>query len=388
MSESLKTRRAATGPLQKKGNTGKLISSYYLEIDYLLERVASSKTHYQALGLERSATNEEVVRAYHQAVKLLHHPNRKIQVSLPEDMRERIDVIFDKASEAFFVLTDPNKRTEYDRSLVRKPRPSVAGAPHEPQEVTSSGKLRVAKEEKTPERVALVENAEPVRQHGPGNQPFERRRTERVKLSLPAFVVGHDRKSGKWRDTAKTIDVSVGGASLAMNYRPRHGQILHVRLPMPARLRAHGFSEPGYSVYAIVRRVELPLGDSRVVGVEFFGEQAPAGFVEKPWTSFRSLEWTGRDRRLEPRQDRSEPVLIEYLDESMRTLNTEEARLENVSESGARVVVRSAPPEFDLVKIGDIGNSFKSMAAVRNRFVDTDGLERLCLKLIGNKWPL
>src|SRR5262249_51517862 len=134
MSESLRTRLAATGSLQKKGNTGRLISSYYLEIEYLLERVASAKTHYQALGLERSATSEEVVRAYHQAVKLLHHPNRKIQVSLPEDMRERIDQIFDKASEAFFVLTDASKRMEYDRSLVRKPRSTPPGAAHEPQE--------------------------------------------------------------------------------------------------------------------------------------------------------------------------------------------------------------------------------------------------------------
>ena len=140
------------------------MSSYYLEVEYLLERVASSKTHYQALGLERSATSEQVVRAYHQAVKLLHHPSRKIQISLPEDMRERIDRIFEKTSEAFFVLTDANKRTEYDRSLARKPRPSAAATAYEPQEVTSSGKLRVAKEEKTPERVALVENAESVRQ--------------------------------------------------------------------------------------------------------------------------------------------------------------------------------------------------------------------------------
>jgi hypothetical protein len=157
---------------------------------------------------------------------------------------------------------------------------------------------------------------------------------------------------------------------------------------MPVNLRAHGHAEPGYSVYAIVRRVELPLGGSRVVGVEFFGEQPPPGFLENPWASFKSMDWTGRDRRLEPRRLRSDLVLVEYLDESMRAIKDEEARMENVSESGLRVVVESAPSEFDLVKVGDIDNSFKSMATVRNRFVDTDGLERLCLKLIGNKWPL
>jgi len=133
--------------------------------------------------------------------------------------------------------------------------------------------------------------------------------------------------------------------------------------------------------------VEIPLGGSRVVGVEFLGEQPPPGFIEKPWASFRPLEWAGRDRRLEPRRQTSSPVVVEYLDESMRVVKDEKARMENVSDSGMRVVVRSAPPEFDLVKVGDIDNSFKSMAAVRNRFVDSDGLERLCLKLIGNKWP-
>jgi len=388
MSESLRTRRAASGALQKRSGTGKLMSSYYLEIDYLLERVSSSKTHYQALGLERSATNEEIVRAYHQAAKLLHHPSRKIQVSLPDDMRERIDQSFEKASQAFFVLTDARKRTEYDRLLVRKPRATPPGAAHEPQEITNSGKLRVAREEKTPERVALVENAEPARKTASGNQPFERRRTERVALSLPALVVGHDRSRGKWKETAKTIDVSRAGASIAMNSRPRHGQILHLRLPLPGEHRTHGYSEPGYSVYAIVRRVELPLGGLRVVGVEFYGEQPPPGFLEKPWACFKSAEWTGLDRRLEPRHLRSDPVLFEYLDESMRLIKEEEAMLENLSETGMRIVVKSAPREFDLVKVGDIGNSFKSMAAVRNRFVDADGLERLCLKLIGNRWPL
>jgi hypothetical protein len=100
------------------------------------------------------------------------------------------------------------------------------------------------------------------------------------------------------------------------------------------------------------------------------------------------MEWTGPERRLEPRRLRSDPVLVEYLDESMRLIKDEEARMENLSESGMRIVVKSAPPEFDLVKVGDVDDSFKSIAALRNRFVDNDGLERLCLKLIGNKWPL
>ena len=57
---------------KRHGNTGKLISSYYLEIEYLLNRVEQSSTYYQALALERSATPEDVVRAYQETIKVLH----------------------------------------------------------------------------------------------------------------------------------------------------------------------------------------------------------------------------------------------------------------------------------------------------------------------------
>ena len=50
-------------------NTGKLISAYYLEIDYLLDRVEGSTTHYQTLGVERSASNEEIITAYQNSVR-------------------------------------------------------------------------------------------------------------------------------------------------------------------------------------------------------------------------------------------------------------------------------------------------------------------------------
>jgi hypothetical protein len=44
-------------------NTGKLISAYYLEIEYLLERIEGANSHYQTLGVERSADSEEVILA-------------------------------------------------------------------------------------------------------------------------------------------------------------------------------------------------------------------------------------------------------------------------------------------------------------------------------------
>jgi hypothetical protein len=53
-------------------NTGKLINAYYLEIEYLLERIEGSNSHYQTLGVERSASSEDVILAYQKAVTVLH----------------------------------------------------------------------------------------------------------------------------------------------------------------------------------------------------------------------------------------------------------------------------------------------------------------------------
>src|SRR6185503_7981627 len=103
----------------RPGNTGKLISSYYLEIEYLLDRVEQSSTYYQALALERSAPPEDVVQAYQETIKVLHPPYYKVRAAISDDILERIDKSFSRVSQAFFVLTDHSRKVEYDRSLNR-----------------------------------------------------------------------------------------------------------------------------------------------------------------------------------------------------------------------------------------------------------------------------
>ena len=80
----------------RAGNTGKLISSYYLEIEYLLDRVEQSGTYYQALALERSATPEDVVQAYQETIKVLHPPYYKVRAAISDDILERIDKSFSR----------------------------------------------------------------------------------------------------------------------------------------------------------------------------------------------------------------------------------------------------------------------------------------------------
>ncbi|HEX8091603.1 MAG TPA: PilZ domain-containing protein [Blastocatellia bacterium] len=385
------------GKVARQGNTGKLISAHYLEIEYLLNRVENSITHYQALGVERSASNEDIILAYHNTISVLHPSYYKVRAAFPDEMLMRIDETFNKVSEAFSVLTSHRRRAEYDKGLHR---PAYMPLPlHEPnvhsirerrgQQTGASNQPAV--EPASQETISIKASL--------GQQPaftrpwseeaaVNRRRYERFKLCVPALITGHDSANGRWQEVAKTLDVSRRGVAINMKKHVRHGAVVHVTLPLPTRFRSHGFSEPGYNMYAIVRRVELARDGVRAVGLEFIGPNPPAGYLHKPWATFRTQKWDGPDRRREARFERVEPVVIEYLDESYQSVGKEVAFTENVSLSGARVTVNAAPEEFDLVRVVSADRSFESTALVRNQFAASDGLERLCLQFLDNKWPV
>lgn len=68
----------------------------------------TKRDYYEVLGVSRQATTEEIKRAFRRlAVK--HHPDRNRQNK--EEARER----FKEVSEAYEVLSDPQKRSAYDR---------------------------------------------------------------------------------------------------------------------------------------------------------------------------------------------------------------------------------------------------------------------------------
>jgi hypothetical protein len=218
------------------------------------------------------------------------------------------------------------------------------------------------------------------RESSSGSDNDDRRRCERFKLLLPVRVTGFDRKGGKWTEMSKTLDVSRTGVTLKLNRRVRHGMVLHVILPLPIKLRSHGYSDSSFRVYALVRRIDPPVEGQRLVGLEFVGEQPPSGYLEKPWAVFRDKAWKGIARRREPREDRSDIVTVEYLDEDRQSLGQEMAICENRSQSGMRLRLRKTPPEFDLVRVICLNAGIEKIAIVTNRYVGQDGAERLCLR--------
>jgi hypothetical protein len=387
----------------RAGNTGKLISSYYLEIEYLLDRVEQSTTYYQILALERSATPEDVVQAYQETIKVLHPPYYKVRAAISDDILERIDKSFSRVSQAFFVLTDHSRKVEYDRSLNRSGPvttfpvrgPVTTSSPL----VTPASVTTTASEtEATVSQAGAEQEAISVRNSVVGqpvySKPVEdastvinRRRCERFKLSMPILLVGHDRLNGRWQEVGKTIDVSKMGVAITMNRRLQPGLVLHLNMPLPTKLRSHGYSDPSYQLYAIVRRAEPIRNGARIVGLEFLSEHPPPGYLNDPWCAFRTQKWPGVDRRREPRVVKSESVTVEYIDDDGQSIRQETAVTENTSHRGARIRVKVPSPESDILKVTSRSRAFSGLAVVRNRYVGKDGFERLCIQFTENKWP-
>ncbi|MCL4211542.1 MAG: DnaJ domain-containing protein, partial [Phycisphaerales bacterium] len=67
----------------------------------------ATRDYYEILGLEKNASAEDVKRAYRR-LAMKHHPDRN-----PGD--KEAEARFKEASEAYEVLSDPEKRARYDQ---------------------------------------------------------------------------------------------------------------------------------------------------------------------------------------------------------------------------------------------------------------------------------
>ncbi|HEY9232063.1 MAG TPA: PilZ domain-containing protein, partial [Blastocatellia bacterium] len=342
------------------------------------------------------------------AIAVLHPAYHKVRAAVPDEMLAQVDAAFDKLSKAFLVLTSPPRRAEYDAALGRckvvplpiesvKPKQRTSGnlkrASGNLRRASGNLKRACAEHDQTAKRhsapLAIKAPAPRVAFTRPAAEAVavtNRRRAERFNLAVPAFVKGYDRNGNRWQEVTKTINVSRLGVALRLQTRLRHGSVVHITLPLPTKLRSHGFSEAGYNMYAIVRRIEPTVAGAQVVGLEFIGGQPPAGYLHKPWAVFRTQVWDGPDRRREARVERAERLLIEYLDESQSLLSREVAVSENLSGGGARLHVKRAPEAFEMARVTSGNQDFSSLALVRNRFTGKDGDERLCLQFIEARW--
>jgi hypothetical protein len=398
-----------------------------MDLEGALSRVDSATSYYQVLGVERLDGQEKIKSSFQQLLNLLFPPYAVARTIAPDTLA-RIDRAFSKASQAFSVLASFARRKEYDGALTASHTPPVASpAPGNPPFTGSSAvipprpvvtpitkPIQVGQDlAKPPTVISPTKNSQPggsdrsqmsnersdlalggMPQRGVAYRESinakitdNRRRCERFKLCIPARVTGYDRRNGKWNEMTETIDVSRTGVRLRLHRPVRHGTVVYLTLPLPGKLRAHGFSEQSYNAYALVRRIEPSKQGLRVVGVEFIGEHPPAGFLERPWSVFRPKKWAGSERRRPNRDDEIHKIRIEYFTESMHSIKAEEARTENISKSGLRISGTKAPAEFDLIMISCPGLRFEALATLRSRYEGRDGLERICVHLLDKEWP-
>jgi CheY-like chemotaxis protein len=353
-------------------STGERTSTGFGGLEHLLQQIERSTSHYEALSVEPSASNAQIIAAYEQAEAVLQALCAALETGgeTASEAHARVELATSRLAQAYSVLSNPSKRVEYDRFVVvRKtaPLPGNAAAP------------AVAE---TPRASRPSENASRARQRAAAEMDENRRRCQRFPLLMTATVIGYDRKAGKWAEEAQTVDASRTGVTLRLRRRVRHGNVLYLTLPLPTRLRGHGVDEPEYRVYALVRRVHPVKEGVRVTALEFVGEHPPVGYLDKPWATFQTRPWTGAERRRAPRKPGGHMAWVEYFTESLECLRQEAGRTEDFSEEGLRIIVKGAPLEFEFVRVSYPEQNIESYAVVCNRYLKQDGFERLCLRLI------
>lgn len=73
------------------------------------------QTHYELLSISPDASLEEVHEAYDELARLVH-PGHAPRLGL-EGREAPLEVLFERATEAYFTLSDPRRRAAYDRNL-------------------------------------------------------------------------------------------------------------------------------------------------------------------------------------------------------------------------------------------------------------------------------
>jgi hypothetical protein len=267
----------------------------------------------------------------------------------------------------------------------------------------------------------------------------ERRRTARLGIAIPVRVQGFLSGGGTWEEIVSTEDISGQGVSFTLSRAVELGQVLHLSLNLPKRLRQYDLTDVSYRVYTLVRGITRK-GDRNRVGVLFFGKFPPRGFHERPSARFllpsdsqpgmsaapiprpgdSPLQSTspqtatvasasappapamgapppalpkeepagkGSERRTQRRVDIFVNFTIQQVDEWGAVLQEELTVADNISKSGARVMTSLDFMKGDTIIVQEAGGGFATRAEIRDVRKGPDGIRRLHLKFLDRQTP-
>jgi hypothetical protein len=220
-----------------------------------------------------------------------------------------------------------------------------------------------------------------------GREGPERRKHARVAVRIPVRVQGRDPNGSTWEEISSCQDVSVGGVGLTLKHPVQVGQVLHLSLPLPARLRQHDLTDPSYRVYALVRSVRPGAGAARL-GLLFLGKHPPRGAESLPGGVFLLPgDPEPVERRRFPRYVARFLLRLEAEWAPGGVAREERTETEDVSAWGAKVKSNLPAAKGTMLQVEEVGGEFRTRAEVRGISIGTDGLPRLSLLFLDGPVP-
>jgi hypothetical protein len=217
----------------------------------------------------------------------------------------------------------------------------------------------------------------------------ERRKQRRVPMRLPVRVQGRDADGTTWEEMATCEDASAGGVGIVIQRQVTLGQVLHLSLPLPTRLRQYDLTDASYRIYTLVRNVRPGKGGGFRIGVLFLGKHPPRGTESLTGGLFLMPgDPTPVERRRFARFLARFNLRLEAEHAPGGVAVEERTMAENVSQWGAQVKAKTLPVvKGAILNVEEIGGDFKTRAEVRNVSIGDDGQPRLNLLFLDSPAP-
>ena len=225
----------------------------------------------------------------------------------------------------------------------------------------------------------------------------------RLSLKLPIKVLCRESLDYEWTEKSRLIDVNQFGAGFTLTRPVEVGRLIQLTAPLPHQLRCFDQLEPMYSIWSLVRHISVVQEDPLLfrTGVAFVGKRPPASYEEDPAALYEplpiklghSVMWSIRRRpptkkRRETRLAIPLEVLLETFDQAGNPEQREHTVTEAISSLGASIPSSLEVEAGRVVRITSVTDGIIVFGAIRSRQVMPDGIARLGIEFIGERWPL
>jgi len=244
------------------------------------------------------------------------------------------------------------------------------------------------------------------------NETFtiSRRRVERASLSITVRVDRQESKNVLSSEITRFQTLSSFGADFILSQKVEVGQLLLLTASFPSDVK--GFD---YQIWTLVRHCQAVKSSGRakehfLVGVAFVGKYPPINHRQNPdkryvlsnfnkdgfceiseMSSDVTASFSEENYEVSPRDNRYPipfEIFVEVLDEKQNPVEYEFTVTENINQKGSAVKTFLDAEIGNYLKIGLVEGNFSILAIVRHRRIGDDGIPRLHLEFLNQKFPL